>query len=183
MNKKTRVIKLSDDVVISKMYLIRGTKVMMDNDLADLYKVTTGNLNKAVARNIKRFPPDFMFQLTREEAIELQRTMPERKWGGTRKLPFVFTEQGVAMLSGVLNSERAISVNIQIMRIFCKVRQLITDTTLLGFELEELKKKISEQDQSILSIIGYLEALRMKSEIAPKRSKIGYKLSSEKDKT
>lgn len=124
-----------------------------------------------------------MFQLTREEAAELQRNSPGRKWGGSRKQPFVFTEQGVAMLSGILNSERAISVNIQIMRIFCKVRQMITDHTLLGFELEELKKKISEQDQRIFSIIGYLEALRKKTDSAPRRARIGYKLPSETDKT
>lgn len=183
MNKRTRVVKLSDDVVISKMFLIRGTKVMMDNDLAELYKVTTGNLNKAVARNIKRFPPDFMFQLTREEAGELLQTIPKPKWGGTRKLPFVFTEQGVAMLSGILNSERAIAVNIQIMRIFCKVRQLITDTTLLGFELEELKHKVSSHDQNILSIIAYLESLHRSSEATRNRSKIGYKLLAKTDKT
>jgi FtsZ-binding cell division protein ZapB len=183
MNKRTRVVKLSDDVVISKMFLIRGTKVMMDNDLAELYKVTTGNLNKAVTRNIKRFPPDFMFQLTREDASELLLTNPKTKWGGTRKLPFVFTEQGVAMLSGILNSERAIAVNIQIMRIFCKVRQLVTDTTLLGFELEELKMKVSEQDQSILSIIDYLESLYREGQATKNRSQIGYKLPEKTSKT
>lgn len=156
---------------------------MMDNDLAELYKVTTGNLNKAVARNIKRFPPDFMFQLTREEANELLKVIPKPKWGGTRKLPFVFTEQGVAMLSGVLNSERAVAVNIQIMRLFCKVRQYIIDTTLMGFELEEIKQKVSEQDKTILSIIAYIESLHKADSSTGKRRKIGYKLPSETDQT
>ena len=97
-------------LIQSKIYEIRGQKVMLDRDLAELYQVTTGNLNKAVQRNIKRFPPDFMFQLTKEEFDELKANLIFQNgisnWGGTRKLPFAFTEQGLAMLSGVLNSDR-----------------------------------------------------------------------------
>lgn len=181
--RKSRAIKLNDDVVVSKLYLIRGVKVMLDSDLAELYKVTTGNLNKAVARNIKRFPPDFMFRLSREEMTELENNSPNNNWGGKRQCPYVFTEQGVAMLSGVLSSDRAIEVNIQIMRVFSKVRQLLIDTTLLGFELEEIKQKINAHDKSIMSIIEYIYSSRSKSKTTIKRKQIGYKIPSKSTKT
>jgi hypothetical protein len=104
----------------SKIYEVRGVKVMLDKDLAELYQVTTGNLNKAVKRNIKRFPSDFMFQLNKEEFEKLRNDLifqnGTSSWGGTRKLPYAFTEQGLAMLSGLLNSDIAINVNISIMR-------------------------------------------------------------------
>jgi hypothetical protein len=99
---------------MNKIYLIRGQKVMLDKDLSELYGVTTRNLNKAVKRNLKRFPKDFMFQLNKQEFENLIFQSGTSNWGGTRKLPSAFTEQGVAMLSGVLNSDRAIMVNIQI---------------------------------------------------------------------
>jgi ORF6N domain len=181
--RKARAIKLSEDVVISKLYLVRGIKVMLDSDLAELYKVTTGNLNKAVARNIKRFPPDFMFRLSREEMTELENNSPNKNWGGKRQCPYVFTEQGVAMLSGVLSSDRAIEVNIQIMRVFSKVRQLLIDNTLLGFELEEIKKRITAHDKSIISIIEYMYKAESKPKTTVKRRKIGYKLPAKNKQT
>ena len=107
-----------------KILLIRGKKVMLDRDLALLYEVPTKRLNEQVKRNIKRFPPDFMLQLTKKEFENLKSHFATSSWGGTRKLPMVFTEQGVAMLSTVLNSERAIMVNIQIRRSFTKLREL-----------------------------------------------------------
>ena len=114
----------------SLIYEIRGVKVMLDKDLAELYHVTTGNLNKAVKRNIKRFPSDFMFQLDENEFEQLKRDLIFQNgissWGGTRKLPYAFTEQGLAMLSGVLNSDIAINVNISIMRTFVSLRQVAT---------------------------------------------------------
>ena len=109
------------------IYEIRGVKVMLDKDLADLYHVTTGNLNKAVKRNQKRFPLDFMFQLNQEEFQKLKENLIFQNgisnWGGTRKLPYEFTEQGLAMLSGLLNSDIVINVNINIMRAFVQMRQ------------------------------------------------------------
>lgn len=140
-------------IIQSKIYEIRGHKVMLDRDLAELYQVTTGNLNKAVKRNIKRFPSDFMFQLTLEEFEQLKANLifqnGTSNWGGTRKLPYAFTEQGLAMLSGILNSDTAIQVNINIMRAFVAIRQLITDTpidkvSLLQQEVKELKAYMEE---------------------------------------
>ena len=130
---------------------------MLDKDLAELYHVTTGNLNKAVKRNIKRFPPDFMFQLTNEEFLKLKENLIFQNgisnWGGTRKLPYAFTEQGLAMLSGVLNSDIAINVNISIMRAFVAIRQMISalpkpdvtaDVIQLRKDFEELKLDIED---------------------------------------
>ncbi len=114
---------IPDERITDKIFLIRGRKVMIDRDLAQLYGVTTGNFNKAVKRNAKRFPEDFMFQLTKEEDASLRFQFGTLKRGQhTKYLPNAFTEQGVAMLSGVLNSERAIQVNIQIIRIFVRLR-------------------------------------------------------------
>ena len=114
----------------SLIYEIRGMKVMLDKDLAELYHVTTGNLNKAVKRNIKRFPSDFMFQLNKIEFEQLKSDLIFQNgissWGGTRKLPYAFTEQGLAMLSGVLSSDIAIEVNISIMRAFVSLRNMAT---------------------------------------------------------
>ncbi len=122
MAKLKKSIVIPDEIIINKIYFVKGHKVMLDRDLAELYNVTTGNLNKSVKRNIKRFPNDFMFQLTAEEYKNLIFQHGISSWGGTRNSPYVFTEQGVAMLSGVLNSDIAIDVNILIIRIFTKLR-------------------------------------------------------------
>ena len=111
-------ITVLQKIIEKKIYFIRERKVMLDKDLAELYGVTTGNLNKAVKRNIDRFPDDFMFQLSKEEFDSLIFQFGTSKRGGTRKFPYVFTQEGIAMLSGILNSSRAIQVNIQIMRVF-----------------------------------------------------------------
>ena len=118
--------EIAVDVVAMKILMIRGKKVMLDRDLAELYRVPTMRLNEQVKRNCKRFPKDFMFQLTKEEVVNLISHFAISSWGGNRKLPHVFTEQGVAMLSSVLNSERAIHVNIAIMRAFVKLRQIMS---------------------------------------------------------
>ena len=109
----------------SKIYEIRGQRVMLDRDLAELYQVTTSALNQAVKRNSKRFPPDFMFQLTNQEFANLKSQIVTSGWGGIRKMPYAFTEQGVAMLSGLLNSDIAINANIAIMRAFVAMRNYI----------------------------------------------------------
>ncbi len=151
MNKN----KIPDDIVLSNIYLIKDQKVMMDRDLAELYSVETKRLNEQVKRNKERFPEDFMFQLTKKEFENLKSQFATSSWGGRRTLPYVFTEQGVAMLSSVLNSERAIQVNIQIMRIFTKIRQMLTDNLSLKLDIEEIKKKIANQDKNIeLRLIG-----------------------------
>ncbi|MDE5970688.1 MAG: ORF6N domain-containing protein [Muribaculaceae bacterium] len=144
-------------VIQNKIYEIRGRKVMLDRDLAELYLVTTSNLNKAVKRNIKRFPDDFMFQLTKQEFEELRDNLifqnGTSNWGGTRKLPYAFTEQGLAMLSGLLNSDIAIQVNINIMRAFVYVRQMITDNSPLK-RLSTLEKNFNELKQDLEDIFA-----------------------------
>ncbi len=175
MAKKETTITVPDEIVMNKIYYIRGQKVMLDRDLAELYGVTTGNLNKAVNRNIRRFPEDFMFQLNDEEFKNLMFQNGISSWGGTRKLPNAFTEQGVAMLSGVLSSDRAISVNIQIMRIFTRIRQMLTDNTELRLAIEKLEKKTDNQGKNIELVFQYLDELLEKKENPKPRQQIGYK--------
>ena len=143
-------------LIQSKIYEIRGHKVMIDRDLAELYQVTTGNLNKSVQRNIKRFPSDFMFQLTKEEFDQLKTNLIFQNgisnWGGTRKLPYAFTEQGPAMLSGISNSDTAIQVNINIMRAFVAVRRLISNPPVdKNAELREEMKKLKDYMEEIFA--------------------------------
>jgi len=142
------------------IYLIRGEKVMLDRDLASLYEVETGALNRAVKRNLQRFPQDFMFQLTTEESDSLrcQIGISKKGRGGRRFLPYVFTEQGVAMLSSVLNSERAILVNIEIMRAFVKLRQLLASNADLSRRLDELESKYDKQFRVVFDAIRQLMA-------------------------
>ncbi len=140
----------------SKIYEIRGHKVMINRDLAELYQVTTGNLNKSVQRNIKRFPSDFMFQLTKEEFDQLKTNLIFQNgisnWGGTRKLPYAFTEQGPAMLSGISNSDTARQVNINIMRAFVAMRRLISNPPVdKNAELREEMKKLKDYMEEIFA--------------------------------
>jgi hypothetical protein len=129
-------------IIQNKIYEIRGLRIMLDLDLAELYQVETRVLNQAVKRNIKRFPADFMFQLTHEEFSNLKSQFVTSSWGGTRKMPFAFTEQGLAMLSGLLNSDVAIKVNIAIMRTFVVLRKQLYDTKQITQELETVKTKL-----------------------------------------
>mgnify|MGYP003305004525 CR=1 FL=1 len=129
-------------IIQNKIYEVRGVRVMLDFDLAELYQVETRVLNQAVKRNIKRFPPDFMFQLTKEEYSNMKSQFVTSSWGGTRKLPHAFTEQGLAMLSGLLNSEIAINVNIVIMRAFVILRNHLYSTKHISAELEAVKSKL-----------------------------------------
>ena len=172
---ETPGIMIPNEIISNKIYLIREVKVMLDKDLAELYGVTTGNLNKAVKRNIKRFPDDFLFQLKQEEFDILVFQFGIASWGGTRILPYAFTEQGVAMLSGILNSDRAINVNIQIMRIFTKIRLMFTDTLSLKLDIEVIKKKLHNQDKNIELVFSYLDELITKQENITPHKRIGYK--------
>ena len=133
------------EVVVSKILEIRGKKVMLDNSLAELYGVSNKVLIQAVKRNIRRFPADFMFQLTKKEFNSLRSQIVTSKRGGRRYLPLVFTQEGVAMLSGVLNSDRAILVNIQIMRAFTQLRRMLLTNQALKRKIEEMEKKYDKQ--------------------------------------
>jgi len=155
-----------------KIYLIRGQKVMFDKDLAELYGVTTGRLNEAVKRNIKRFPADFMFQLTKKEALNLISQFAISRWGGQRSRPYVFTEQGVAMLSSVLHSDRAIEVNILIMRAFVRLRQLLSSHKEILATLNELEQKTDKNTSDIQLIF---EAIRKMLTVEEKpKKRIGF---------
>lgn len=178
MTKNTADIIVSEEMIINKIILIRGKKVLLDKDLAKLYGVTTGNLNKAITRNPKRFPDDFMFQVTKDEFDNLIFQNGTSSWGGTRKLPNVFTEQGVAMLSSVLNSEIAIEVNIRIIRVFTKMREMLLTHKDILLKLEQLEKKLSNHDEEIELIFDTLKEL-----IKPQNkelTKIGYKFPEKK---
>ena len=167
-----------DELIMNKIYLIRGQKVMLDKDLAELYSVETRRLNEQVKRNIERFPDDFMFQLESDEFENLKSQFATSRWGGRRKLPFAFTEHGVLMLSSVLNSDRAIKVNIQIIRVFTKMRQLIETHSEILRKLEQIEKKDIEHDQHIILIFEYLRQLeqsRQQQDDQANRKKIGFR--------
>ncbi|WP_316813853.1 ORF6N domain-containing protein [Pedobacter heparinus] len=157
-------IGLPDEVVLSKIYMIRDQKVMLDKDLSELYDVEVKRLNEQVNRNIDRFPDDFMFQLNESEWSVLKSQFATSSWGGTRKLPFAFTEHGVLMLSSVLNSKQAIQVNIHIMRIFTKVRQMLFDNTDLRLEIEKIKQKLNNQGKNMEIVFQYLDELQQKTD-------------------
>ena len=140
----------------NKILLFRGKKVMLDRDLALLYEVTTGNLNKAVSRNLDRFPDDFMFLLNKKEFKSLMFQNGISSWGGTRKTPRVFTEHGILMLSSVLNSKRAVMVNIQIMRVFTKLRELLATHKDLQRKIEDMESKYDEQFKIVFEAIRQL---------------------------
>jgi len=148
------------ELIASKIYLIRGIKVMLDRDLAKLYGVTTGNLNKAVKRNIERFPDDFMFQLTSEEYKTLRFQIGILEKGQHSKyLPYAFTEQGVAMLSSVLRSKRAIEVNIAIMRAFVQLRKTLDSHAELAQKLADLQQRVEGHDEQIQAIFEVIRQL------------------------
>lgn len=155
--------------------LIRGQKVMLDSDLAELYGVSTKAFNQAVKRNTRRFPPDFMFQLTADESESLrsQFVTSNKGRGGRRYAPYAFTEQGVAMLSSVLNSERAIEVNIAIMRAFVRLREILATHKDLARRVDELEQKVGHQDEKIQAVFEAIRQL-MAPPPAPKRRRIGF---------
>jgi predicted DNA binding protein len=176
---KLHEVALAEDFVLNKIYTIREQKVMLDRDLANLYQIETKRLNEQVKRNITRFPSDFMFQLTINEFEILKSQIATSSWGGTRKLPLVFTEYGVLMLSSVLNSERAIDVNIQIMRVFSKIRRLLTDNSEFRIILDEIRRKTENNTKNIEVVFQYLDELTEKQENPPKRTQIGFNSNSE----
>jgi len=171
---------LPDRLIINKIIVLRGQKVIVDRDLANLYGVETRVLNQAVKRNVKRFPTDFMFQMTPVEmkTWKSQIVISANDKMGLRKPPFVFKEQGVAMLSSVLNSDRAIVVNIQIMRVFTKLRALLESHAEIIRKLDSIEKKDIEQDEKIMLIFEYLKQLEQaRQEVTnlKERKRIGFK--------
>ncbi len=172
VSPKQALVKTEPINVAGQIYIIRDQRVMLDSDLATLYGITTFNMNKAVRRNLRRFPPDFMFQLSAEEyeSLRFQIGISNEGRGGRRYMPYVFTEQGVAMLSSVLNSEWAIEVNIGIMRAFVKMRRMTASHKELAGKIEQLEKKYDKQFAVVFQAIKQLMELPTK----PSR-KIGFK--------
>jgi phage regulator Rha-like protein len=165
------------EIIQNKIYLIRGHRVMFDRDLAELYGVLTKNLNKAVRRNLERFPDDFIFQLTKQEAESSRFQIGTLNRGQNVKyLPFVFTEQGVAMLSSVLKSKRAVQVNIQIMRVFVKLKELMISHKDLARKIEDLERKFQDHDKKIIQVFDAIKQLMAipEQEGLYKRHKIGF---------
>jgi len=169
---------IPDEIVMQKIYMIRGRNVMLDQDLAELYDVKTKRLNEQVKRNISRFPDDFLFQLNREEFNDLKSQFATSSWGGRRTPPLAFTDYGVLMLSSVLKSDRAIKVNIQIIRIFAKMRKMLLDHKDVVLQLERMQNKLAEHDNNILLIFEYIKQLEQEKQYnieQQDREKIGYK--------
>lgn len=174
MRKTKRALSTSIDRITPSIVVVRGQKVLLDTDLAKLYGVQTKALLQAVKRNLERFPEDFMLQLTASEWDNLrsQIVTSSLEHGGRRYNPFAFTEQGIAMLSSVLKSRRAITVNIEIMRTFVRMRQLLASNKELALKLSELERKLAKHDRSISDIVKAIRALMQPPE--PKRRSIGF---------
>jgi hypothetical protein len=176
--KQTSLIPL--EIIERKIYLIRGVKVMLDNDLALLYEVPSKRLNEQVKRNIKRFPSDFMFQLTTKEAQKLlslrsqsatlKSQIATTSWGGRRTLPYVFTEHGVTMLASVLRSEKAVEISIYVVRAFIKLREMLATNKNLIKEFEKMKKVQKNHGQHIVNILNVISQL-----LNPPKELIGFK--------
>jgi len=178
--KQENVIELS---VIQRIHEIRSMKIILDFDLACMYEVETRVLNQAVKRNIKRFPPDFIFQLTKQEFTNLKSQFVTSSWGGTRKLPYAFTEQGIAMLSGLLNSDIAINTNIAIMRAFVALRQYVLNYAELKHELDnfihETNSRLDKNDMKFDALFKLFdEFIAHKKELEKPRNPIGFRTSA-----
>ncbi|WP_296705832.1 ORF6N domain-containing protein [Algoriphagus sp.] len=177
---QTDKLTISEEVILTKIFLIRGQKVMIDRDLAELYGVETRTLNQAVRRNLRRFPEDFMFQLTVQEFEnwKSQIVISNSERMSMRKAPLVFTEQGIAMLSSVLNSDQAISVNIQIIRIFTTMRTMLSSQKDLILALERIQNKQVDHEEKISLILRYIRKIQESKQAEidfSERPRIGFK--------
>ena len=184
MAKKELQTLVVEQKILNRIYIVQGQKIMLDEDLAEMYKVETRRLNEQVKRNSRRFPKDFMFTLTGKEYENLKSqnatsNLPDGKpgWGGRRKLPNAFTEQGVAMLSSILNSEIAIEVNIRIIRVFTKMREFALTNKDILIQLGKLEKEVKGNSKDIENIFMVLKELIEKQSTppAPPRNKVGFK--------
>jgi len=179
MAKSKGVIAVPDEVIMSKIYLIQGKKVMLDRDLAELYDVETKQLKRAVRRNIERFPADFMFGMTKEELVNWRHQFGTSNADkmGLRYPPFCFTEYGVLMLASVLNSDRAIQINIQIVKVFTRMREMLMENKEILHRLEKIQEKLAEHDENIILIFEYIKQLEEEKQQMSdhqNRRKIGY---------
>ena len=175
MAKKELQLLVAEQKVLNKTYAIRGEKVMLDKDLSAMYGVETKQLKRQVKRNIDRFPKDFMFTLTRKEFENLRSQIGTSSWGGVRYMPMAFTEQGVAMLSGILNSKTAIEVNIRIIRVFTKLREYTLTHKEILIQLAKLEKEVKGNSRDIENIFMVLKELIQKQSTSTARNKIGFK--------
>jgi phage regulator Rha-like protein len=164
---------MSVEIIATKILEIRDRRVMLDSDLAKLYGVKVKALIQAVKRNMRRFPDDFIYLLTKQEVTNLRSQIVTSSWGGRRYLPYVFTQEGVAMLSSVLNSERAIQVNILIMRAFSKLKEILLSHKDLAIKLEALEKKYAQHDEKIKYIFEAIRQL-LEPPKTPKKRIIGF---------
>ena len=171
-------IILPDEIIMSKIFIIRGQKVMIDRDLAELYDVETKVLKQAVRRNLDIFPENFMFELTENEFNNLRSQIVTSSWGGQRYLPFVFTEHGVLQLANVIRSERARKISIRIIEVFIKMREMLISHKELFEELEQIRKQLSSHDDQFMLIFEYLkqfEETKQQQFEQANRKKIGFK--------
>lgn len=183
MVEKALLVFVTEQKILAKIYVIRGEKVMIDKDLAEMYSVETKHLKRQVKRNIERFPKDFMFELTKKEFENLRyqigtSSLPGANtgWGGARYMPLAFTEQGVAMLSSILNSKTAIEVNIRIIRVFTKLREYTLSNKEILVQLAKLEKEAKGNSKDIEHIFIVLkELLEKQTKPMPPRNKIGFK--------
>jgi hypothetical protein len=166
---------IPNEVISDKIYFIRNQKVMLDKDLAELFDVETKRINEQVRRNSLKFPEHFMFQLNENEYGILKSQFATSSWGGTRKLPYVFTEHGILQLSNVLKSERATQMSIKIIEVFIEMREYLIQNLSLRSEIEEIRKKLNNHDKNIELVFNYLDELMEKQENTEPRKKIGYK--------
>ena len=175
MSKTSLVRLVEEEKIMNKIHVIRNHKVMLDFDLAEMYGVETKRLNEQLKRNLKRFPKDFMFTLSEKETQHLRSQNATSSWGGNRRKPNVFTEQGVAMLSSILNSETAIEVNISIIRVFTKLRSFTLTQKDILIQLVKLEKEVKGNSSDIENIFLVLKKLIEKDANPIKRNKIGFK--------
>jgi ORF6N domain len=176
MAKKELQVFIAEQKILNQIYAIRGEKVMLDQDLANMYGVETKQLKRQVKRNIDRFPKDFMFELSTKEFENLRSQIGASSWGGTRYMPMAFTEQGVAMLSSVLNSKTAIEVNIRIIRVFTKLREYAITNKDILLQLAKLEKEVKGNSKDIENIFMVLkELLEKQNKPAPPKNRIGFK--------
>lgn len=177
MAKKETTLMIADEVVMNKIYFIRGQKVMLDSDLAELYGVETKRLKEQVKRNISRFPSKYMFELTEKEFAALRSQIATSKTGrgGTRYSPMVFTEHGILQLSNVLKSARAEKVSFIIIDVFVRLREMLLDNTELRLAIEEIKRKTENNTKNIEVVFQYLDELLEKKENPAPRKQIGFK--------
>lgn len=176
MIKKHAIESIPDEVIMNKIYFIRGYKVMLDKDLADLYQVETKRLKEQVKRNMKRFPKHFMFEITKEEAEVSRSQNASLKRGENIKYsPYAFTEHGVLMLSNILKSQRAIEVSIKIIDVFVRLREVLSDNTELRLAIEQIRKKTDNNTKNIEVVFQYLDELLEKKQDPKPRKLIGFK--------